>query len=200
MPAKIKIPGEFSVYNALGAAAAMFICGIEPEKITQGLAALEGVCGRMERVYSGRFCVIIDYAHTPDGIIKVLGALRRSTRGRLICVFGCGGDRDRTKRAPMGEAAVGLSDLAIITSDNPRTEPPTEIIIDILTGVRSDNYMVIENREAAIRTAISLARPGDTVLLAGKGQERYQIIGREKRHFDEREIVRQILNEQKGKI
>ena len=100
----------------------------------------------------------------------------------------------------MGEAAVGLSDLAIITSDNPRTEPPTEIIIDILTGVRSDNYMVIENREAAIRTAISLARPGDTVLLAGKGQERYQIIGREKRHFDEREIVRQILNEQKGKI
>ncbi len=200
VPAKIKIPGEFSVYNALGAAAAMFICGIEPEKITQGLAALEGVCGRMERVYSGRFCVIIDYAHTPDGIIKVLGALRRSTRGRLICVFGCGGDRDRTKRAPMGEAAVGLSDLAIITSDNPRTEPPTEIIIDILTGVRSDNYMVIENREAAIRTAISLARPGDTVLLAGKGQERYQIIGREKRHFDEREIVRQILNEQKGKI
>ena len=186
---RINIPGSFSVYNALAAAAGCFAAGIGAEDISAGLETVHGVCGRMERISCGDFDVIIDYAHTPDGLMKVLEALRGITEGRVICVFGCGGDRDRTKRAVMGEIAARLSDIAVITSDNPRTEPPTEIIIDILTGVKSDNYIVIENREKAIAAAMAMARKGDAVLLAGKGQERYQIIGREKRHFDEREII-----------
>lgn len=197
-PAKIRMPGEFAVYNALAAAAACAAGGACDESIVEGLWRLSGVCGRLERVYSGEFDVIIDYAHTPDGLAKVLCAVRKTTQGRLICVFGCGGDRDRSKRAPMGGAATEIADVAIITSDNPRTEPPTEIIIDILTGVKKDNYIVIENRGRAISAAVTMAHPGDTVLLCGKGQERYQVIGREKRHFDEREIVRKILDEQKG--
>lgn len=197
-PAKIRMQGDFAVYNALAAAAACGVSGICAENIVDGLWRLQGVCGRLERVHSGEFDVIIDYAHTPDGLVKVLGAVRKTAPGRLICVFGCGGDRDRTKRAPMGRTATEIADIVVITSDNPRTEPPAEIIIDILTGVKKDNYIVIENRESAIRAAVAMARPGDTVLLCGKGQERYQIVGHERRHFDEREIVRKILDEQKG--
>lgn len=186
---RINIPGKFNVYNALAAAAGCFAAGIGAEELSAGLAQVCGVCGRMERISCGEFDVIIDYAHTPDGLAKVLETLRGISEGRIICVFGCGGDRDRTKRAVMGRLAAQLSDIAVITSDNPRTEPPGEIIIDILTGVKSDNYIVIENREKAIAAALAMAQRGDTVLLAGKGQERYQIIGKEKRHFDEREIV-----------
>lgn len=193
---KIHIPGEFSVYNALAAACCAYTLGIDDEAIVSGLEAVGGVCGRMERLKCDvPFGIIIDYAHTPDGLMKVLEAVRKITAGRVICVFGCGGDRDRTKRGVMGAIATRLADIAVITSDNPRTEPPTEIIIDILTGVSSDNYIVIENREKAIGAALGMARAGDTVLLAGKGQERYQIIGKEKRHFDEREIVFASLGE-----
>ncbi len=190
---RINISGLFSVYNALAAAAAAYAAGIDAKCISEGLGSVKGIEGRMERLSAGGVNVIIDYAHTPDGLLKVLGSLK-SLGGRLITVFGCGGDRDRTKRALMGKLSVENSDLAIITSDNPRTESPTEIIIDILTGVGKDNYMVIENRERAIEMALSLAKVGDTVLLAGKGQERYQIIGKEKRPFDEREIVKKYLN------
>lgn len=194
MRQKINIPGSFSVYNALAAAAAGYALGIDEECISKGLESVQGICGRMERVNCCRpYEVIIDYAHTPDGLMKVLEAVRGITRGRVICVFGCGGDRDRTKRAVMGAIAVRLADIAVITSDNPRCEPPTEIIIDILTGVKSDNYIVIENREKAIAAALEMAREGDTVLLAGKGQERYQILGRNKIHFDEREIIAGLL-------
>lgn len=190
-PQKINLPGSFSVYNALAAAAAAYSIGIDASSISRGLSRVHGVEGRMERIDINKpYEVIIDYAHTPDGLLKVLEAVRGITKGRVICVFGCGGDRDRTKRGVMGAIAVRLCDIAIITSDNPRTEPPTEIIIDILSGVRSDNYIVIENRKKAIKAALAMAQEGDTVLLAGKGQERYQIIGREKIPFDEREIVR----------
>lgn len=195
---RINIPGLFSVYNALAAAAACRSIGISEEYISEGLKAIGGVLGRMEHASFGDVNVIIDYAHTPDGLQKVLESLRRVTDGRVICVFGCGGDRDRTKRALMGDIAVRLSDIAVITSDNPRTEPPNEIIIDILCGVKRDNYIVIENREKAIKAALSIAKKGDTVLLAGKGQETYQIIGNEKRYFNERDIVKSAYLAQNG--
>lgn len=187
---RINIPGLFSVYNALAAATACAGLGISAEDISKGLESIGGIVGRMEHAYFGDVNVIIDYAHTPDGLSKVLESLKTVTDGRLICVFGCGGDRDRTKRAVMGNIATNLSSLAVITSDNPRTEPPNEIIIDILSGVKRDNYIVIENREKAIRMALSIAKKGDTVLLAGKGQESYQIIGNEKHYFNERDIVK----------
>ncbi len=187
---RINIPGLFSVYNALAAAAACAGLGISAENISKGLEKIGGIVGRMEHAFFGNVNVIIDYAHTPDGLSKVLESLKTVTDGRLICVFGCGGDRDRTKRALMGNIATNLSTLAVITSDNPRTEPPNEIIIDILSGVKKDNYIVIENRERAIKAALSIAKKGDTVLLAGKGQENYQIIGNEKHYFNERDIVK----------
>ncbi len=190
---RINLSGLFNVYNALAAAAAAYVAGIDIDAISEGLAQNSGVEGRMETVSAGDINVIIDYAHTPDGLLKVLSGLK-GVGGRIITVFGCGGDRDRTKRAAMGRIAAENSDMAIITSDNPRTENPTEIIIDILSGVNRDNYIVIQNREKAIKAALSIAKCGDTVLLAGKGQERYQIIGKEKRHFDEREIVEKYLN------
>ena len=145
----------------------------------------------MEEIKIGNINVVIDYAHTPDGLLKVLKTLKKTVSGRLICLFGCGGDRDRTKRAVMGKIGLENSDLLVITSDNPRMENPNEIIIDILTGVKGDNYIVIPNRKEAIHTALSVAKAGDTVLLAGKGQETYQIIGKEKYRFDEREIIKE---------
>lgn len=195
---RINIPGLFSIYNALAAAAACRCTGIGTDDISKGLESIGGIVGRMEHASFGDINVIIDYAHTPDGLEKVLESLRRVTDGRLICVFGCGGDRDRTKRAVMGSIATRLSDMAVITSDNPRTEPPNEIIIDILSGVRTDNYIVIENREKAIKFALMAAKKGDTVLLAGKGQENYQIIGNEKRYFNERDIVKGAYLAQNG--
>lgn len=195
---RINIPGLFSIYNALAAATACYISGIDTDSISAGLRSVGGVFGRMERIEADGVSVVIDYAHTPDGLLKVLTSLKDVTGGRVICLFGCGGDRDRTKRAVMGNIATEFSDLAIITSDNPRTESPTEIIIDILTGVKKDNYIVVENREKAIRLALGIAKKGDTLLLAGKGQERYQIIGKDKIEFDEREIIKRILTEQNG--
>ncbi len=186
----LNIPGEFSIYNALAAATATHILGATIKDIKNGLSNLSGITGRMEKVKVGKINVVIDYAHTPDGLLKVLDTLNKTRHGRLICLFGCGGDRDRTKRAVMGKIATENSDLAVITSDNPRSENPNEIIIDILTGVKGENYIVIPNRREAIFSALSMAASGDTVLLAGKGQETYQIIGKEKYRFDEREIIK----------
>ncbi|HHV64763.1 MAG TPA: UDP-N-acetylmuramoyl-L-alanyl-D-glutamate--2,6-diaminopimelate ligase [Peptococcaceae bacterium] len=183
-------PGKFSVYNALAAFAWAVSSGYPPEIVVKALAEIKGVPGRFQSIRFGQpFLVIVDYAHTPDGLKNVLSTAREITSGRLITVFGCGGDRDRTKRPLMGEAAGRLSDYVVVTSDNPRTEEPMKIIEDILPGIGQVDYRVIVDRREAINHACSVARPGDTVLIAGKGHEDYQIIGTEKIHFDDREEV-----------
>jgi UDP-N-acetylmuramoyl-L-alanyl-D-glutamate--2,6-diaminopimelate ligase len=197
--------GEFNLDNLLTAVGIALGHGISAEAILAGLARLRGVPGRLEAVANeaGVLCVV-DYAHTPDALERALDVLRPLTKGRLICVFGCGGDRDRGKRPLMGEAAARRADIALITSDNPRTEKPGSIIDMILEGVlrtgkpqRSaadlaqgqTGFHVEPDRAAAISRAVALARVGDVVLLAGKGHEDYQIIGAEKIHFDDREIA-----------
>ncbi len=188
----LPIPGEFSVYNALCAAACAAVAGVPFPVIAEGLSTVSGVKGRLEVVPTGRdFTVIIDYAHTPDGVEKAIQAMRPTCEGRLVTLVGCGGDRDRKKRPIMGATAAKLSDFVIVTSDNPRTEAPAAIIADILEGLRGTKtpYVVIENREEAIQYAILSARPKDVLLLVGKGHETYQILGKEKIHFDEREKI-----------
>ncbi|MBR0351945.1 MAG: UDP-N-acetylmuramoyl-L-alanyl-D-glutamate--2,6-diaminopimelate ligase [Oscillospiraceae bacterium] len=195
----IPIPGLFSVHNALGALAVCCSAGLDFNSCCDALCSAKGVKGRLEIVDSEEdFTVIIDYAHTPDALKNVLNTLRPLTKGRLITLFGCGGDRDRTKRSIMGSVAAELSDLCIVTSDNPRTEDPIEIIHDIMPGVYAYNtpYTVISDRIEAIHWAIDNAARGDVILLAGKGHEDYQIIGHVKHHMDEREIVSSYL---KGK-
>lgn len=190
----LAIPGLFSVYNALCAMGTAIAAGISPRIAVQGLSYASGVTGRLERVPTDTdYSVIIDYAHTPDGLENVLKAVNSFKKGRCIALFGCGGDRDKTKRPIMGEIGTKLSDIAIITSDNPRTEDPKAIIDDIVAGAVGDNYKVIENRRDAIAYALGIAKKDDIVLLAGKGQETYQIIGNEKTHFDEREVVLELL-------
>ncbi|NEO57466.1 MAG: UDP-N-acetylmuramoyl-L-alanyl-D-glutamate--2,6-diaminopimelate ligase, partial [Okeania sp. SIO3B5] len=144
-------------------------------------------------------CIIVDYAHTPDSLENLLKAARPFIPGRMICVFGCGGDRDRTKRPKMGKIAAELSDLAVVTSDNPRTEDPEKILQDILEGISPEvKPLVIGDRSQAIRTAIMEAKPGDGILIAGKGHEDYQILGTEKIHFDDREQARDALKDKYG--
>ncbi|MDR1961413.1 MAG: UDP-N-acetylmuramoyl-L-alanyl-D-glutamate--2,6-diaminopimelate ligase [Gracilibacteraceae bacterium] len=189
-------PGRFSVYNALAAWAWALESGYAPEAARRALAAPEGVPGRFESIRGGQdFQVIVDYAHTPDGLENVLRAARDLSAGRLITVFGCGGDRDRAKRPLMGEAAARRSDYVVVTSDNPRTEKPEAIIEDILPGLAGTDtdWEILTDRRAAIRRAIGLAAPGDIVVIAGKGHEDYQIIGKEKIHFDDREEARLAL-------
>ena len=190
------IPGKFSVYNALCAAGAARAIGIEYNDICAGLAAVENVKGRVELVPTQTdFKVFIDYAHTPDGLSNILHTAKGFTKGRVIALFGCGGDRDRTKREIMGKIAGELADFSIITSDNPRTENPVAIIEEIKIGMDKSGgeYIIIVNRREAIEYALAAAKKDDTVILCGKGQETYQIIGKEKIHFDEREIVKEIL-------
>ena len=192
----IPIPGLFSVHNALGALAASCAVGIEFISCCDALCTARGVKGRLEIVETGNdFTIIIDYAHTPDALKNVLNTLKPLTKGRLITLFGCGGDRDKTKRSIMGSVAAEFSDLCIITSDNPRTEEPLAIIQDILPGVDTHNtpHIVISDRIQAIHWAIDNAVPGDVILLAGKGHEDYQVIGHTKHHMDEREIVSSYL-------
>jgi len=187
-------PGKFSVYNALAAYAWSIIAGYPAEKVVAALKEIRGVPGRFESICLGQpFLVIVDYAHTPDGLENVLSTAREITRGRLITVFGCGGDRDRTKRPLMGEVAARLSDYVVVTSDNPRTEDPESIIKDILPGIGEIKYDIISDRHRAILHAISVSQPGDTIVIAGKGHEDYQIIGTEKIHFDDREEVEKAL-------
>ena len=193
-PVTLGIPGLFSVYNGLCALGAAIKLGTSPELAAKALSLANGVKGRLERVVTDTdYSVIIDYAHTPDGLENVLNAVNAFKKGRCIVVFGCGGDRDKTKRPIMGKIGTELADIAIITSDNPRTENPESIIADIVNGAVGDNYKVIENRRDAIAYALSIAKKDDIVLLAGKGQETYQIIGKEKTHFDEREVVNELL-------
>lgn len=192
--------GTHNVYNVLGAIAACGVLGVSLDKIAQGVESLASVPGRFEHIDCGQdFQVIVDYAHTEDGLRNVLQAAREICRGRVICVFGCGGDRDRGKRPKMGAAAAELAEFSILTSDNPRTESPQQILEDVEVGLRQagkkrgEDYLVIQDRREAIHRAIEMAQPGDLVMLAGKGHEDYQIIGTEKQHFDDREIARDLL-------
>lgn len=190
---ELKIPGRFTVYNSLCAVALLIKMGFSIDDISNACKNLDYINGRAEIVKIPRnFTVMIDYAHTPDGLESILHTVREFTKGRVITVFGCGGDRDKSKRAKMGRIAGDLSDLAVVTSDNPRTENPILIINDILYGMEKakSRIAVIENRRQAIEFALSKARKGDLVLLAGKGHEMYQIIGNEKKPFDERKIVK----------
>lgn len=190
----VGIPGRFTVYNSLIAAAALKELGFDIGKTAHAAKLLTPVKGRAEKVsVPADISVIIDYAHTPDGLENILSCVREFTKGRVITVFGCGGDRDRKKRPLMGRIAGELSDVAVVTTDNPRSENPLLIINDILCGMEksSARLAVIENRRQAIEYALKKAKPGDTVLLAGKGHEDYQIIGSQKIHFDEREIVKE---------
>jgi len=194
----INIPGKYNVENALGSAAACLSEGISIDMVKQGLEEMICVPGRCEIVNQGYdlgFDIIVDYAHTPDGLENILETAREFTKGRLIAVFGCGGDRDKTKRPIMGRIGTDLSDIAIITSDNPRSEQPGTIIKEIIAGVRRDNYILVENRRDAIKKSIEIAKAGDVIVIAGKGHEDYQILKTGKIHFDEREIVKDILEE-----
>lgn len=194
---RLNIPGEFSVYNALSVAAAALSEGISLPDCAVAMVEAPGVKGRMEAVPTGRdFSVIIDYSHKPDALEKALKTLRPVTKGRLVCLFGCGGDRDKLKRSIMGEIAADNADFVIITSDNPRTEEPQAIIDEILVGVKSRrcHYKSIVDRREAIGWAIDNACPSDVILLAGKGHEDYQVLGHEKHHMDEREIVAEFLS------
>jgi UDP-N-acetylmuramoyl-L-alanyl-D-glutamate--2,6-diaminopimelate ligase len=188
--------GAFNAENLLTAAAVSRLLGIEDDQIAAGVAALKGVPGRFEAVDRAQpFTVVVDYAHTPDALARLLTAARELTQSRLICVFGCGGDRDREKRPLMGEIAAELSDVAIITSDNPRSEEPQAIIDDILAGVEEKTVQVELDRRAAIEQALAQAREGDVVVIAGKGHEQGQEIGGRVLPFDDRVVVAELLRE-----
>ncbi|MBE9060088.1 UDP-N-acetylmuramoyl-L-alanyl-D-glutamate--2,6-diaminopimelate ligase [cf. Phormidesmis sp. LEGE 11477] len=206
--------GQFNLENLLAAVGAALHLGVSLDQIVTALPQFTGVPGRMERVQiltadmpeqdiaeqngsEQDISVIVDYAHTPDSLENALKAARPFVNGRLICVFGCGGDRDRTKRPKMGRIAYEQSDLAIVTSDNPRTESPEQILKDVVAGIDGplDEKQVIGDRAAAIRSAILSAQPGDGIVIAGKGHEDYQILGTEKIHFDDREHARAALEE-----
>ena len=192
----MQIPGQFSVYNGLCAANVCLALGMDFDTVVEALSAASGVKGRAEVVPTGRdFTVVIDYAHTPDGLDNICRTLKECCKGRLVTLFGCGGDRDKTKRPLMGAVAASLSDYLVVTSDNPRTEDPAAIIADILVGLQdtATPYTVVENRIEAIHWAIAHAQAGDTILLAGKGHETYQILGTETIHLDEREVVAEAL-------
>ncbi len=198
---KLGIPGLFSVHNALGVLSAGLALGLSLKDCAGALATAKGVKGRVEVVPTdGDYSILIDYAHTPDALENVLKTLKPVTRGRLIALFGCGGDRDRGKRPIMGQIAAKNADFCVVTSDNPRTEDPEEIIREILAGMKNSRTpcKVICDRPAAIAWAIDNAGPGDVILLAGKGHEDYQVVGREKRHMDEREIVAAHLEKRKA--
>lgn len=190
------IPGDFSVYNSLSAIGAVNALGYSLEATINAISSAKSVKGRLELVETNTpFGVIIDYAHTPDGLEKAINAVRSFTKGRVITLFGCGGDRDKTKRPKMGRMATELSDVVIVTTDNPRTEDPDEIIKEILIGTVGSKAEVITitDRSEAIKEALKIAEKGDTVLLAGKGHETYQVIGTERVHYDEREVIKNAL-------
>lgn len=191
--------GRHNVYNVLAGIAVALALDLEAEAIVTGIARLQHVPGRLERIDCGQdFHVLVDYAHTPAALEQILLALRTETPGRLITVFGCGGDRDPGKRPLMGRIATALSDYSIITSDNPRTEDARGIIDDIVAGVEATHaYTTIADRREAIAAAIGKAQPRDTVLIAGKGHEDYQILGKQRVHFDDREVARQALRAQR---
>jgi len=185
---ELPLIGEFNVMNALAAAATGYALGMPAERIAERLASLPQIPGRLE-ILRDAPTVLRDYAHTPDALERALEAVRPFVPGRLILVFGCGGDRDRGKRPEMGAIAARLADVVIITSDNPRTEDPQTILDQIEAGMEGAVHERIEDRRAAIARALEIAAPDDVILLAGKGHETYQIRGTEKLPFDEKEIV-----------
>lgn len=195
---QLKMIGKFNVYNSLAAIAVALIEGIPLEEIKSSLEEIQGVDGRFEPVVVGQdFAVIVDYAHTPDSLENVLKTVKEFAKGRIFCVFGAGGDRDKTKRPIMGEIAMKYSDIAVITSDNPRSEDPDAIIADILNGVKENEgnreYTAITDRKQAIEYAVDRAQKDDIILIAGKGHETYQIIKDKVLHFDDREVARDAI-------
>ncbi len=195
---ELHVPGRFSVYNALGVIAAAGMLNIPADKIVEGINAIKGVPGRIQNIPNDKgFNVIVDYAHTPDGVEKILRSVREFTKGRIITVFGCGGDRDRTKRPIMGRLAAELGDISIITSDNPRSEEPMDILKEIEVGVKpvSDAYELVVDRREAIYRAVALAKPGDSVVIAGKGHEDYEIFKDKTIHFDDAEVAKEALED-----
>ena len=200
---KVLTGGAFTVYNSMLSAVAALEAGIDLETVKDALGVMHGVKGRAESVPTGKgFTVIIDYAHTPDGLKNILSTFKECEKNRLILLFGCGGDRDRGKRAIMGNIAVRGADYVIVTSDNPRTEEPMAIINDILEGTKGHNtpVKVIENRVEAIKYAVKTAREGDIIVLAGKGHETYQILKDKTIHLDEREVIQEALSELGGEV
>jgi UDP-N-acetylmuramoyl-L-alanyl-D-glutamate--2,6-diaminopimelate ligase len=197
VPVFTPLIGRHNVYNCLAAAAACRALGIDLPAIAEGVAALNYVPGRLERVPGeAPFQVFVDYAHTDDALDKALSAMRPITKGRIIVVFGCGGDRDRTKRPRMARVAEKQAERVVVTSDNPRSEEPTAIIREIVAGLSEDGLkrtVVEPDRREAIRIAIGQAQEGDVVLIAGKGHEKYQIVGKERRHFDDVEVAGEML-------
>jgi UDP-N-acetylmuramoyl-L-alanyl-D-glutamate--2,6-diaminopimelate ligase len=194
--------GPPHIYNTLAAVASGLALGYSLEIITKALEKCTGAPGRFERVpHEGDFAVVVDYAHSDDALLNVLRTARDVTKGRIITVFGCGGDRDGSKRAPMGEAAGSLSDVVILTSDNPRTEDPDRILADAEVGIQKTGkpYQKIADRREAIHRAIAQAGTDDLVLIAGKGHEDYQIIGREVFHFDDKEVAREALRQNRSR-
>jgi UDP-N-acetylmuramoyl-L-alanyl-D-glutamate--2,6-diaminopimelate ligase len=193
-PVMLPLLGDFNVSNALAASACALALGLPLAQVVARLAQSPQVPGRMEKL-SDRPCVVLrDYAHTPDALERALATLRPLTRGRLVVLFGCGGDRDRGKRPIMGRIAIAGADLAVVTSDNPRTEDPDAIIDEVERGMGGAAHLRITERLAAIRRVLDDARPDDTILLAGKGHETYQVVGTERLPFDEREIVQKYVN------
>ncbi|MCX7822813.1 MAG: UDP-N-acetylmuramoyl-L-alanyl-D-glutamate--2,6-diaminopimelate ligase [Syntrophobacterales bacterium] len=215
MSIKTKLLGRLNVYNILAAIGVGVSAGITLRDISEGIASVEGVDGRLQKVsIDAPFYVIVDYAHTPDAMEKALSCIREWASNRIIALFGCGGDRDRTKRPLMAHVATKYADIIIITSDNPRTEDPLKIIEDILKGIPDDwilievpegnskqvispsqHFYVIPDRREAIKTSLKIAKPGDVIFIGGKGHETYQIIGQEKLPFDDRCVVRECYDE-----
>jgi UDP-N-acetylmuramoyl-L-alanyl-D-glutamate--2,6-diaminopimelate ligase len=191
-----KLIGESNVYNALAGAAVGFASKVDPQVIKAGFEALDGVPGRMERIRAGQdFNVWIDYAHTPHAFERLLRSARQITKRKLIFLFGCGGDRDREKRPLMGKVASRYADQVILTEDNPRSEDPEKIIQQIMEGMEDKNkVLIMVDRKEGIRRALEMAQPGDTLVLAGKGHEEYQIIGDKQIHFSDKETVMELLS------
>ena len=198
IPVKLKLTGLFNVYNSLAAIAVGLVEGIPIERIIASLEKTAGIPGRFESINSGSdYAVIVDYSHTPDSLENCLKTAQELVQGRIITVFGCGGDRDRTKRPVMGEVAGRYSDLAIVTSDNPRTEDPEDIIAEIIPGLEkgTKSYLRITDRKEAIYRAVQEAKSDDIIIIAGKGHEDYQLIGEQVLHFDDREVAQEALRQ-----
>ncbi len=190
----VPLPGHFNVSNAAAAAAAAFAIGVDPSMIVDRLRTATPVAGRMEPLVRNEFSVIRDYAHTPDALERAITALRPVTSGRLVVLFGAGGDRDRAKRPAMGAIAASLADVVVITSDNPRTEDPDAILDEIERGIPTTDHVRITDRREAVHHAVALLEPGDCLLLAGKGHETYQVVGTASLPFDEQQIVEEALH------
>lgn len=194
----LNIPGRFSVYNALSVIGACLMQNIPIDIIKEGIKNIEGVPGRIQTIPNNKgFNVIVDYAHTPDGLDNIIKAVREFTKGRVITIFGCGGDRDRKKRPIMGEISANLSDYTIITSDNPRSEVPEAIIDEIETGIKpiTNNYEKITGRKDAIYRGVSIAKANDSIIIAGKGHEDYEIFADKTIHFDDTEVAKEALED-----